>query len=134
MVEQDDGGVLRRAFQRGGEVRGRMGGAGRRQIGDAGENQSPAVSFENRVIVLEHAHPHRGEVAHPRAVAEEVFVVARDHVHPICRAQIPQRLHVRAPHREGPIDQVSRHHNQTGAETVGPARRRREPTKRGKDG
>ena len=59
MVEQDDGSVLRRAFQRGGEIWSGVGGVGRRQVGDAGENQPSAVAFENRVIVLEHAHPHR---------------------------------------------------------------------------
>ena len=44
MVEQDDRSVLRRAFQSGGEVRRGVPGVGRRQIGDAGENQLAAVA------------------------------------------------------------------------------------------
>jgi hypothetical protein len=89
MVEQNNGCLFRRAFQCGGEVRGRVVGTGRRKVGDAGENQSAAVAFENHVIVLEHAHPHCGVVRHPRAVTEEVFVVTRDHVDAVGSAQIP---------------------------------------------
>ena len=39
MVQQDDRDTLRRAFQSGSEVSRGMPGMGRRQIGDAGENQ-----------------------------------------------------------------------------------------------
>jgi hypothetical protein len=51
---------------------------------------------------------------------EEVFVVAGDHVHPARRAQIPQRFDVHAPRREAAVDQVSRYHDQTSPEGVGP--------------
>lgn len=95
-----------------------MPSAARRPVGDAGENQLAAVAIENDAPVLERQQSQRGEVRHPRAVAEDVFVIAGDHVDAVGCLQVPQRLDVGASRIERAVDQISRDRDQVHAEFV----------------
>src|SRR5450631_1096932 len=95
-----------------------MPSAARRPVGNAGEDQLASVAIENDVPVLEREQSQFGKVRHPRAVAENIFVIAGDHVDAVGRLQVPQRLYVRSPRIEGAVDQVSRNRNQIHAEQV----------------
>jgi hypothetical protein len=57
-------------------------------------------------------------VRHPRAVAEDVFVISGDHVDAVGRFQVPQRLDVGASRIESAVDQISRDRDQVDAEFV----------------
>ena len=68
--------------------------------------------------VLERQQTQRGEVRHPRAVAEDVFVIAGDHVDAVGRFQVSQRLDVGPPRIERAVDQITRDRDQVHAELV----------------
>jgi hypothetical protein len=95
-----------------------MSGAARRPVGNAGEDQLASVAIENDVPVLEREQSQFGEVRHPRAVAEDVFVISGDHVDAVGRFQVPQRLDVGASRIESAVDQISRDRDQVDAEFV----------------
>jgi hypothetical protein len=95
-----------------------MSSVARRPVGNAGEDQLASAAIENDVPVLEREQSQFGEVRHPRAVAEDVFVIARDHVDAVGRLQVPQRLDVGASRIESAVDQISRDRDQVDAEFV----------------
>ncbi len=92
----------------------------RRYVGHAGKDQFAAVALDDDVFVLEHVHSHPGIALHPSAVAENVFVVSRDDVDAVRRAQVPHRLDVGASRGEGAVDQIARHRDQVHAKAVRP--------------
>ena len=75
-------------------------------------------SVENDVAIFERLQPQFGIVRHPRAVAEDEFVIARDHPNAVGRLQIPQRRDVGAPRVERAVDQVARDRDQVRAKRV----------------